>query len=453
MDIQVVSQNTLGIIKQVNSDITTINRSIESINTLYNEGQEEYAIEKMSVQKTVNSLLTYLVSLQVDSYYYSVGTNYASQNLDYNDTVILDIQSIIDDYISNLEKSSAQDKDIEVAFTAYYVLFYMFHLHERDKQKRVLDEYEHYFLDRFALAYQIRGRELRDRKLIKEAIQNDKIALNKLKEKNMENIGVKVTLASSMAIGLEENIIDFNDSEVKQAIENVVQAIQLNRKYAKYHYLLSVLRLEQVKKNFFAFVKSNYDGWNTDDKWEQELDEAERSIQTALDLLNEKSPTYTGFFVLYRLTLDRIKTVQSYIQLVKEIELKHRALRSNVISQMDKSYNEWKEVISNKTSDDTKIALHEFQKQFQEELKETQTRYLEILAVFVAIVGVMMTMIGLLSHNYKIQEVLAGMIVMNSGLIVVYSFFKIILSNKISKLALLAILFGCALIYYGVHIT
>ena len=448
MEVQTVN-NLSDIRSRVDSYITIINRSLNSINNIYTNEQKEYAQEQSIVHDTINSLLSYLVSLQVDSYNYSVGANHASQNLDY--AVFSFLQSIIDDYSLSNREDIEKKIDIRVAFTAYYLLSYMCRQYERERLEQIIDTYENFFLDRFALAYQIRGRSLRDRKLIQEAIQNDKIALSMLKEEKIDNIGVLVTYASSIAKGLEESIIELNESDIDQAIENVIRAIQINRKYSKYHYLLSLLRLERVKKQFFDSLKRDYDSWNTDEPWEQELIKAEDSIQTALDYLDEKSQSYTSFLVMYRLILDRIKNVQSYIHLLKGLRMKENAYHSKIINQINTSLNGWRKEISEKTEEETKIALRESQEQIQKELKETQNRYLEILAVFVAIVGVMMTMIGLLSHDYTIREVFAGMIVMNSGLIIVYSIFKMILSNKISKVALLAIAIGCVLTFYIIH--
>lgn len=437
--------------KKTKSYCEQINRELEGIKNTSPEDQASIKGKQEKVAINLKKLLKYLVSLQIDSYGFTYGSNHTSQNLDYD--IVDYLRSTVELYASenqNADEPEEKTVDIGEAFTAYYIFAYMYHLYDPNSLQLFIDTYENLFWEKYALVYQIRGRELRTQGQFWDAAKNDEIALRVLKTKNIENIGVKVTYASSIALALESQNYNIDESYVKQALDNVNQAIQINRTYARYHYLSAKLRLYWVKKQVYEKIKNGLDCDTDNANWENDLATAEKSIQEALNLLDERSPSYMGFFVDYSITLSQIKRTRSDIQLIQNIQIyyndKSQIFHNNIKEMTDKSFDDWNKNLSSEMQEKVQHYLSEEHKSIQKELKETQTRFMEIMAIFVAIVGVMMTMIELLSQGYKIQEVLVGMVVMNSGILMVYSFFKMIISEKITRFLIATIFFAFLII-------
>ena len=66
-----------------------------------------------------------------------------------------------------------------------------------------------------------------------------------------------------------------------------------------------------------------------------------------------------------------------------------------------------------------------------------------------AIVGVMITSIGLVTNNFSFREVIYGIIVMNAGILAVYTCFKMILSKQIRQLYLVILGITCTIILFS----
>ena len=269
MENELSNESYYFIKEKVGSLCDSINLRLENIRKLSPESEDLKNKEENLLSINLMTLLSYLVDLQPDSYSYKYGSNHASQNLNYGIANFL--RNIVEQYV--LENKTNCDPTvkkirIEEAFTAYYILAYMQRLYEPDSLLLFLDTYEKFFLEKYALAYQIRGRELRAQGKFWEAVKNDELALAMLKSKNIENIGVRVTYASSIALALEAQNENIDESYLKKALENVNQAIQINRTYARYHYLIAKLRLYWVKKQVYEKIKIGISNEYDNNYWE-----------------------------------------------------------------------------------------------------------------------------------------------------------------------------------------
>ncbi len=416
-----------------------------------------------SVIEIIDQLIQYLKELKIDSYYFTYGANQAAQNLSRNVCKKL-LEKM--EFFSKQGEQNIETEKRDNAFIVYYLEAYLYRLHYPEKLSKFLEEYEKFFLNHYAITYQIRGRELRAKGKFKDAIENDELALKKLKEKEIENIGIKVTYAASIAVALENRVKGIEQSKIQDSIDNVNQAIQMNRVYPRYYYLNAKIKLYKIKNAVYDtnYMTMSFENWSKiKDAWNKELTEAIVSIEHALNLLkeNERAESYNIFLSTYNLTRDDIKKLQSEIELLGAIYGQMQQFKTHVLEEIQKLEEEWnedniqkvedslkkKEEEINKNNKDTLATIQkEFEKKIQDILQNSQNRYLEILAVFVAIVGVMITTIGLVTNNFSFREVIFGIIVMNAGILAVYTCFKMVLSKEIHPLYVVILGITCFVI-------
>lgn len=458
--------SSADIAEQVKNYCSLINASIQDWRRMVTRQIGDATnIEQMKagVKADLDKLLVYLESLKIDSYEFSIGSNLAAQKLRN------DISDFLTEKIEEFNNTDQEDgRKRNVAFVAYYIRAYIYRLHDPKNLNRFLDDYEHLFLKRYALAYQIRGRSYRAEGKVTQAITNDQLALEMLEKHNIDNIGVKVTYAASIAMALEMRETDIEQSQIERAVNDVIRAIEINRNYARYHFLLAKLKLYWTRNEVYSSMDAFMIDWEEKKKhWDDELKKADESIRRALNLLDEKSSSYVTFLVSYHLIEDRIKSLQTEIELFGNIykqiqysqeqgikqfetlkteienttnEMLVNALKKKEI-EIDTSNNEkikkFQEQVQNnlkKTQSEIKKKFSKEKKNIEASLRKNQIRYLEILAVFVAVVGVMVSSSDIMASNFSFIEALIGIIVMNAGILGVYTCFKMILSKESNKL-------------------
>ena len=419
-----------------------------------------------SVIDIIDQLIQYLKELKIDSYYFTYGANQAAQNLSKN--VCKKLLGKMEDFF-NQEEQNVETEKRDDAFIVYYLEAYLYRLHYPEKLSKFLENYEKFFLNHYAITYQIRGRELRAKGMFKDAIENDELALNILEKKGIENIGIKVTYAASIAVALENRVKGIEQSKIQDSIDIVNQAIQMNRVYPRYYFLNAKIKLYKIKNAVYDtnYMTMSFENWSKiKDAWNKELTEAIVSIENALNLLkeNERAESYNIFLSTYNLIRDDIKKLQSEIDLLGAIYGQMQQFKTHVLEEIQKLEEEWNEDNKQKVEDSLKkkeeeinknnkytlaTIQKEFEKKIQDILQNSQNRYLEILAVFVAIVGVMITSIGLVTNNFSFREVIYGIIVMNAGILAVYTCFKMILSKQIRQLYLVILGITCTIILFS----
>lgn len=413
--------------------------------------------ENDKIKYNIDQLIQHLKSLEIDSYEFTYGANQAAQNLDNK------VCNFLLEKIANFSADNDNDKNVERAdaFIAYYLVAYLYRLHDSEKLGEFLEKYETLFIKHYALTYQIRGRELRAKGKLQDAIQNDHLALEMLDRKKIDNIGVRITLASSIATALESRERGIEHSDIESSINDVKKAIQMNRLYPRYYYLIAKIKLYQTKNEVYMtdYENKTLEKWSEKkDAWNSELAEAYELIRQALELLDNKTSAYPIFFTTYTVIKDRIEKLQTEIELLGVINGQIQEFKDQILNEFEKIINVTKEkneeMIENvlqqeraeieKNSKEALTASREkIENDMQNALQKSQVKYLEILAVFVAIVGVMVTTSGLVTQNFSFREVILGIIVMNAAILAVYTCFKMILSKEIHRLYVTILFITC----------
>ena len=376
-------------------------------------------------QNNLDELLSNLVQLGIDTYNFSIGANIAAKTI--NKSIVAELEKYMQIFF---EKKNKNRNDDDKAFCAYYLLTYYYRIYEKmDKLSNVITLYQSYFEqreDRYALAYQIRGRYLRRRGDGSKAINYDRKASELLKKKNIDNIQVEITNASTISIALENRENYITESDIANAISVVQRAIISNAEYAKYYYLLAKLKI------FSLLYKNDHNKLDTID-YAKEIKDAKELLRTAIELEDAKADSYSTSISEYKTYLRSADLVLAEIQLTNKIE-KMQTRQNDIIKKKFETNNQNTEELLQKT----KVEV-------DEKIKDTQNKYLEILAIFVSIVAIIMVVIGSFSQKFTLTQILVIIIGMCLGVLALYSAFLIMLNDTIKSKYLVVLAIACVL--------
>ena len=376
-------------------------------------------------QNNLDELLSNLVQLGIDTYNFSIGANIAAKTI--NKSIVAELEKYMQIFF---EKKNKNRNDDDKAFCAYYLLTYYYRIYEKmDKLSNVITLYQSYFEqreDRYALAYQIRGRYLRRRGDGSKAINYDRKASELLKKKNIDNIQVEITNASTISIALENRENYITESDIANAISVVQRAIISNAEYAKYYYLLAKLKI------FSLLYKNDHNKLDTID-YAKEIKDAKELLRTAIELEDANADSYSTSISEYKTYLRSADLVLAEIQLTNKIE-KMQTRQNDIIKKKFETNNQNTEELLQKT----KVEV-------DEKIKDTQNKYLEILAIFVSIVAIIMVVIGSFSQKFTLTQILVIIIGMCLGVLALYSAFLIMLNDTIKSKYLVVLAIACVL--------
>lgn len=376
-------------------------------------------------QNNLDELLSNLVQLGIDTYNFSIGANIAAKTI--NKSIVAELEKYMQIFF---EKKNKNSNDDDKAFCAYYLLTYYYRIYEKmDKLSNVITLYQSYFEqreDRYALAYQIRGRYLRRRGDGSKAINYDRKASELLKKKNIDNIQVEITNASTISIALENRENYITESDITNAISVVQRAIISNAEYAKYYYLLAKLKI------FSLLYKNDHNKLDTID-YAKEIKDAKELLRTAIELEDAKADSYSTSISEYKTYLRSADLVLAEIQLTNKIE-KMQTRQNDIIKKKFETNNQ-----------NTEELLQRTKVEVDEKIKDTQNRYLEILAIFVSIVAIIMVVIGSFSQKFTLTQILVIIIGMCLGVLALYSAFLIMLNDTIKSKYLVVLAIACVL--------
>lgn len=376
-------------------------------------------------QAELDELLTNLVCLEIDTYSFSIGANTAAKTIDKK--IVDELEKYMTFF---LEKEKKSKKETDKAFCAYYLLTYYYRIYEKmDKLANAIALYQSYFEqreERYALAYQIRGRYLRRRGDGSKALDYDRKASELLKKKHIDNIQVGITNASTISIALENRENYITDTDIEDAINVVQSAIISNAEYAKYYYLLAKLKIFSLlyKNDCEKLVNIDY---------AKEIKEAKELLRTAIELEDTKADSYATSISEYKTYLRSADLVMAEIRLTSKIKsMEH--IQADMIN-----------VELNRGKQETIALLQTTKDEVDEKVKNAQDKYLEILGVFVSIVAIIMVVIGTFSQEFEITQILAIIIGMCLGILGVYSGFLIMLNKDIKPKYIVTLIISCLL--------
>ena len=363
-------------------------------------------------QESLDGVLGNLVQLEIDTYSFSIGANIAAKTID--KSIVAELEKYMEHFF---KKDKKKQKDADKAFCAYYLLTYFYRIYEKmEKLSNAIAMYQSYFEQReekYALSYQIRGRYLRRKGDGSKAIDYDRKASELLKKKNIDNIQVKITNASTVSIALENRENYVTESDITNAISAVQSAIISNAEYAKYYYLLAKLKI------FSLLYKNDHEKLDNVD-YVAEIKTAKELLRTAIELEDTKADSYATSISEYKTYLRSADLALAEIQLTNKI----KSIQLSQDKVIERKFND--------NNQDIQDLLQKTQKEVDDKIKNAQDRYLEILAVFVSIVAIIMVVIGSFSQKFTIIQILVIIIGMCLGVLAIYSVFLIML-NKVTE--------------------
>ena len=319
-----------------------------------------------------------LKEMNVNTYPFSVCANEVAIELSDDDIISLE------DLLTRFLNGDRTLIDSYNAFTAFYLVAYRYFRYEKiDNYRSVLNKYEDIFLksaDDFALIYQIKARFSRVTGDIKRALEYDKKAISILKRKGIHNTQVDITYAGTVLKALQDNDPSISSEDITDAISKVERAIQINPNVSRYYGFLAKFKMYGLLSQEENVSPAQYIPI---------LNEAKTLLNRAIEIEDPDMDSY-------------VNTVTTYKELIREADSILRQLRFNNYSA---------ELLQQKIA------------QVEKETKETQNRYLEILAVFVAIIAVIMSLVQGISSDFTYNQLIAMIITFNAGLLAVYATF------------------------------
>lgn len=366
----------------------------KSLEVLVDEYKKESSDDNknMLLQKIIDELC----KLEVDSYSFYITCNTMVQRIESEGTIDR-LNGYLDSHKATL--GNAAQNELDKCFTAFYLVAYYYWENKRiTNLNKLIETYIHHFL-KYALAIQMQGRVDRRNKKYKDAIDHDKKAELLLKEKGITNPAFKYTTAASVANALENGYFSaVSEDDISTALKSAEEAINLNPNYHKWYYLKAKLQIYSV---VYFYSKGEKDKYNNFDKT---IEEAIEFLGKAVDRLDSSSRSYDSTkmkYESYRLQGDRIKSEMG----------------------LQKQLAEAKESLEN---------MIKKQNEIEQTLHNEQIKYLEILAVFVSVITIIITIMGSTQGKYSVNELSIIIVVMNLSVLAVYSGFLLLVKNGVS---------------------
>ncbi len=409
-------------------------------------------------QDAVSSLLENLVRLGIDTYTFSIGANIAAQTID--KAIIGELEIYMNNFDATDPKS---DSLYDTAFVAYYLLTYYYRIYEKmDKLSSAISKYHSYFeekTEKYALSYQIKGRYLRRRGNGQEALAYDRRASELLKKRNIENIQVEITNASTISLALENRETYITENDIKDSISAVKKAIVINSNYPKYRYLYAKLII-------FSLLFKNSNGTLNEVDYASEIKNAKELLRAAIELEDPNKDSYSTNISEYKTYLRAADLVLAEIRLTEFIKKEQETQIKSVATRMDQfelksertinmiTTDMQQQITDLKVSTENKISskqtelnteISNLKSTLDTQLKGAQDKYLEILGVVVSIISVLMVIIGTYSAKLSITSILIATFAMCVGVIGVYSAFLVLLREKIGKKYIILLLISILL--------
>lgn len=369
-------------------------QSVASIKELVNEYKKELSEDKKN--ELFQKIIDELCKLGVDSYSFYITCNKMVQKIESDETIDR-LSRYLETKKETLSKAESDEKN--KCFTVFYLVAYYYWENKRITDlNNLIKSYIQYFTT-FALALQIQGRVSRRNKKYKEAIDYDKKAEELLKEKSITNPAFKYTTAASVANALENGYFNaVSEDDIYRAIKSAEEAINQNPDYHKWYYLKAKLQIYSI---VYFYSKGEKDKYNN---FEQIIEESIDFLGKAVDRLDSSSRSYDSTkmkYESYRLQGDRIKSEMG----------------------LQKQLAEAKESLEN---------MIKKQNEIEQTLHNEQIKYLEILAVFVSVITIIITIMGSTQGKYSVNELSIIIVVMNLSVLAVYSGFLLLVKNGVS---------------------
>lgn len=288
----------------------------------------------------------------------------------------------------------------DIAYLAYTILAdHYWNNKQIEKLNIVINDYSEIF-EAHALSQQILGRTKRFSHQYKESLACDKKALQILKEQNISNDRIRLTTAATVAKTLENGYLTIvDDTLLKGAIEIADTVINRKNVFHKWYYLKAKLLIFSC--DYYQAKKEKI----TTDSIKQNTDLAKSMLDNAIAALDPASENYFSLkmkYEFYRLEADRVQSKYLLKKDVDELSIRQHDFQENIVARQH----------------DLESTLH-----------KEQVKYLEILAIFVSVISIIITMMGTINSNFDVVEIIAIIAAMCVSILAVYSAFLLLLNS------------------------
>ena len=307
----------------------------------------------------------------------------------------------------SLAEKEENQSDRDVAFAAYYGLSILF---KDDYELRFLNSLiEQYsvFFDDYLLSYEVLSR-LEKRKVrvgeketntikLNKALDYDSVAIEKIAEKySARNSGVEISYVSTVCRMLEMKI-DVPQEKIEKARRYAEYAINQYGDYAKYYYSLGKL--------FVALAELSYD----EKLIEEYIGKAKSNFGQAINHENHD-------FYHHNSRISKYNAEQNNAEIVllkKRLELEMKSVEKNV---------------GNFNSRCADIEI-----QVDEKIKKNKKQTIELLAIFTAVLQIIIGVINFTSTQTNVLYLIVTIIVLNVSTLGVYAAYLKIAADKNSE--------------------
>ena len=190
------------------------------------------------------------------------------------ETAPKELSLCLEEILSLAEADADYDAKENVYFAAYYALSLIYKKEDNQEGLLRLTSAKYDIFGNFALHFEVYSRYFKRVDNFKKALSCDKLAINVLGSRGVENVGLLISYASTVCIMLRKREPSLKDNDIALAKQYIDRAIAFNPAYPKYYFLKAQL----------TFLSAVREGMNT----EQLIDARDE----ATALIDEQADVY-----------------------------------------------------------------------------------------------------------------------------------------------------------------
>lgn len=277
----------------------------------------------------LNGLEMLVEKYTIQNYEFNLSMGFFVQ---YAHDMLEDVLKAILASVNLIDRTAKQD----VNFAVYYALSMILKKNKKNEELSELKDrrYGRVF-GAFPLYYEVLSRCYKSEKNYKEALRNDKIALDKLPT-GIENAGLLISYASTVCAMIRSRDPELQEAHIIKAKEYVDRAIMQNASYQKYPFVKAELL-------FLSAMRSGGDPALLINAWH----EADKLIDKAEELFNQAYDApryledYEDFRGFMKKTVAELRFPKTYQELddLKEKILKHSTTHKECSAANNLPYN------------------------------------------------------------------------------------------------------------------
>ena len=157
------------------------------------------------------------------------------------ETAPKELSVCLEEILSLAENDPNYDDKENIYFAAYYALSIIYKKEDNGEGLLSLTSAKYDNFGNFALHFEVHSRYFKRADNFKKALSCDKLAINVLNSRGVENVGLLISYASTVCIMLRKREPSLKDNDVSLAKQYIDRAIAFNPMYPKYYFLKAQL--------------------------------------------------------------------------------------------------------------------------------------------------------------------------------------------------------------------